>query len=84
MTDQRITLVEITNKNTSAFDRLNEVYYEYELPTENYNEALVMALNRLHTHKKIYGKSSRAIIGKMKQDELDIDSMWLYRVFIKK
>lgn len=72
-----ITNVLITNKNTSAFDRLIEVYYEYELPTENYNEALIMALNGLHTHKKVYGKPSNAIIGKIKQEGL-------YEVFIKK
>lgn len=77
--DQRITLMEITRKDTSAFDHLTNICYKYETPTENYNEALEMALNGLHTHKKIYGKESRAFIGKMKHK-----SMWIYQVFIKK
>ena len=78
--DQRVTLMEITRKDTSAFEHLTDVCYEYKTPTEHYDHALRMALNGLHTHKKVYGKESIAIIGRMKRDK----DKSIYQVFIKK
>lgn len=57
-----ITFMEIRNKNTSAFDHLTTICYRYESPTEDYHEALDMAIRGLHVHKKEYKKSSKAII----------------------